>query len=94
MLNFEEFKMGKRLKTGDKPNEYIPIEKDTGLYSEFEKKVTTGRYILEKKTKIKTSEGSRISSCDYNGAGVNRIMVIGQSNGSFTIFNMDTLESI
>jgi hypothetical protein len=27
-LEFAEFKMGKRLKTGEKPNEYIPIEED------------------------------------------------------------------
>lgn len=51
-LEFAQFKMGKRLKTGDKPNEYVPVDEDTQLYSEFENKVTQGRYLLEKKTKV------------------------------------------
>lgn len=51
-LEFAQFKMGKRLKTGDKPNEYMPVDEDTQLYSEFENKVTQGRYLLEKKTKV------------------------------------------
>jgi hypothetical protein len=43
--------MGKRLKVNDK-NEYVPVEEDRELYSVFEQKVTIGRYLLEKKTKI------------------------------------------
>jgi hypothetical protein len=31
--------MGKRLKTGDKPNEYVPVEEDTQLYTELENKI-------------------------------------------------------
>ena len=44
--------MGKRLKVGDKPNEYLPVEADTELYTDLEKRITKGRYLLEKKTKI------------------------------------------
>jgi hypothetical protein len=50
-LEFAQFKMGKRLKVNDK-NEYVPVEEDRELYSVFEQKVTIGRYLLEKKTKI------------------------------------------
>lgn len=52
MLEFAQFKMGKRLKTGSKPNEYVPTNDDTELYTDFERSVTVGRYLLEKKTKF------------------------------------------
>jgi periodic tryptophan protein 2 len=29
VLEFEEFKRGKRLKTGTKPNEYVAVDGDT-----------------------------------------------------------------
>ena len=32
--------MGKRLKVGSKPNEYLPTEEDTKKYSEFERVIT------------------------------------------------------
>lgn len=44
--------MQKRLKTGDKPNQYVPVTADEELYSEMERKVTKGRFILEKKQKF------------------------------------------
>ena len=47
--------MGKRLKLGDssdKPNAYVVKDEDRELYTEFEKGIVKGRYILEKKTKI------------------------------------------
>ena len=44
--------MQKRLKVGDKPNEYVPIDKDVEFYSERERLITQGRYLLEKKTKV------------------------------------------
>jgi periodic tryptophan protein 2 len=99
-LEFHQFKSGKRLKTGAKPNEFIPIEEDTDLYSELEQKITTGRFLLEKKTKIATSgNGVRVVSCEFSPilhgqTAANRIMVIGQSNGVFGVFNVETLESI
>jgi periodic tryptophan protein 2 len=92
--------MGKRLKTGDKPNEYVPVEEDTQLYTELENKITQGRFLLEKKTKINLSQpGVKVVSCEFSPAVVQtgqqtRIMVIGQNNGVFGVFNVDTLESI
>ncbi len=72
------------------------MDEDRDLYSEFEKKVTQGRYLLEKKTKITLASGGvRVVSCEFSShSGANRIMVIGQSNGVFGLFNIDTLESI
>jgi periodic tryptophan protein 2 len=51
---------------------------------------------LEKKTKISLSQGGvRVVSCEFSPLeSANRIMVIGQSNGVFGLFNLDTLESI
>jgi periodic tryptophan protein 2 len=92
--------MGKRLKTGDKPNEYVPVQEDTQLYTELENKITQGRFLLEKKTKINLSQpGVKVVSCEFSPAVVQtgqqtRIMVIGQNNGVFGVFNVDTLESI
>ena len=36
----------------------------------------------------------RVVSCEVSRGGSNNILVIGQSNGVFGIFNIDTLESI
>jgi len=46
--------MGKRLKTGDKPNEYKIVEADADLFTDFEREVGygKGRFILEKKSKF------------------------------------------
>ena len=38
-IKFEEFKMGKRLKTGDKPNEYKIVKDDEDLFTELEKEL-------------------------------------------------------
>jgi hypothetical protein len=37
------------LKTGQKPNEYVPVENDILLMTDFEKNIVKGRYLLEKK---------------------------------------------
>jgi hypothetical protein len=64
-LEFAQFKMGKRLKTGDKPNEYVPVEADKQLYSELENKVIDGRFLLEKKTKVNLAQtGVKVVSCE------------------------------
>ena len=68
-MEFAQFKMGKRLKTGDKPNEYVPVQEDTQLYSEFENKVTQGRFLLEKKTKVNLAQpGVKVVSCEFSPA--------------------------
>jgi hypothetical protein len=35
-LEFAQFQMGKRLKVGDKPNAYVPVDADMQLYTELE----------------------------------------------------------
>lgn len=71
--------MGKRLKTGAKANQYVPVEEDMELYSDLENKITQGRYLLEKKTKIsQVNGGIRVVSCEFSPLkSANRIMVIG-----------------
>ena len=72
--------MGKRLKTGEKPNEYLPVEEDKQLYTTLEQKITKGRYLLEKKTKLfQVQGGIRVISCEFSpkSASANRIMVVG-----------------
>jgi hypothetical protein len=44
--------MGKRLKTGAKPNEYVPTQTDQDFYTDFERGITSGRFLLEKRTKF------------------------------------------
>jgi periodic tryptophan protein 2 len=49
---------------------------------------------LEKKTKVNMQQaGVRVTSCDYNNT-VNKILVLGQSNGIFVILNIDDLSSV
>lgn len=79
-LEFAEFKMGKRLKTGhtEKPGSYKPVEEDVELYSELEKKINQGRFLLEKKTKISLSQpGVKVVSCEISPSSTNRVLVIG-----------------
>ena len=58
--------------------------------SEFERNITKGRYILEKKQKIKIEGHHKIMIVEAN----NKILSVGQSNGSFSIFNIDNFEPI
>ncbi len=50
VLQFQAFKTGKRLKTGDKPNEYIVQPSDIDLMTSLEKEASKGRFLLEKKS--------------------------------------------
>ena len=76
-MDFAAFKMGKRLKLGAKEGEERVVEDDQ-LFSEMEKWVTQGRYILEKKTKIQSVQGGiRVVSCEFSSANTNKIMVLG-----------------
>lgn len=88
--------MGKRLKTGqEKPGVYQTVEEDRVLFSDLENKITKGRFLLEKKTKITlNAPGVRVVSCEISPSAVNRILVIGQSNGVFGLLNAESLESI
>ena len=53
-IRFEEFKQGKRLKTGAKPNEYKVVKADEELFTELEQLLGygKGRFLLEKKFKF------------------------------------------
>lgn len=52
VLKFQAFKTGKRLKTGDKPNEYKVTEDDCELMTALERDASKGRYLLEKKSQF------------------------------------------
>ena len=89
--------MGKRLKTGEKPNEYKVVKDDEDLFTELEKELGSGkgRFLLEKKSKFQLQSDSRVVSCDISsGSNDQAILVLGQSNGVFGIYNLDTLKSI
>ena len=101
VLEHEEFKMGKRLKVGSKPNEYKVTQADTDLFTDLEREASTGRFLLEKKSKFALQGGSKIVSCAVSARGGSSsaklgkvILVIGQSNGVFSLYDLDTLNSI
>ena len=62
--------------------------------TEFERNITKGRYLLEKKQKFTLQPQTRIVSCDQVSKGETPLLCVGQSNGVFSLFNLDTLESI
>ena len=91
--------MGKRLKLGQKPNEYKVTQADSALFSELEREASTGRFLLDKKSKFSLQGGSKIVSCAVSSkvgaSSANKaIFVIGQSNGVFSLYDLDTLNSI
>lgn len=62
--------------------------------SEFEQNITEGRYLLEKKHKFSLQTQTRVVSCDKFSRDGNSLLCVGQSNGVFSLYNLDTLESI
>jgi len=84
--------MGKRLKTGEKPNEYKVTNQDEDLFTDFERVASTGRFLLEKKSRFSLQAHSKVVSCDISHSNDSQvILVIGQSNGVFSLYNLDTL---
>lgn len=69
VLEHNEFKMGKRLKVGSKPNEYKVTQEDTALFTELEREASHGRFLLEKKSKFALQGGSKIVSCAVSARG-------------------------
>lgn len=59
--------------------------------TKFEDNIVKGRYLLSKKHRFNLPAQTRIVSCDR---GANALMCIGQSNGVFSLYNLNTLESI
>lgn len=108
MTKFQEFKMGKRLKVSnndDKINAYQVTEQDIELMTELEREAANGRYLLEKRSRFQLQNMSKIVSCCVshthgrmsNQSGANSgkvILVIGQSNGVFSLYDLDSLQSI
>ena len=62
--------------------------------TDLEKKICEGRFLLEKKQKFKIPSQTRMISCDRFSRENTQLLCIGQSNGVFSLFNLDTLESI
>lgn len=105
MTKFQEFKMGKRLKVSnndDKINAYQVTEQDIELMTELEREAANGRYLLEKRSRFQLQNMSKIVSCcvshthgrKSNQSGANSgkvILVIGQSNGVFSLYDLDSL---
>lgn len=99
MIKFAEFKMGKRLKLSsstEKPNAYNVTDEDLELMTELEREASRGRYLLEKRSRFQLGEMSKIVSCCVSASSNTSkiILVIGQSNGVFSLYDLDTLESI
>ena len=65
-IDFWQFKTGKRLKVSNEESKVVPNEDDLKYFSEFEKKIVSGRFILDKTSKFQLSAGSQITSCDLN----------------------------
>lgn len=60
----------------------------------LEERIVKGRYLLEKKQKFKLAAQVHIKSCDHFNSDSAPLLCVGQSNGVFSLFNLDTLESI
>ncbi len=72
----------------------INNEKEIKYYSEFEKKILKGRFILEKKEQFVTN--SKVVMCEITQNIENEdknILVLGLQNGSFSIYSMNNFEN-
>ena len=103
MQQFNTFKTSKRLKLGSKPNEFIPsgagkslpfltIALDKELYSAFERSAHEGRYILERKQRFNVGQHGHVTRAQYSATS--KVLALGLSNGSFSLFNLDSLEPL
>ena len=69
-------------------------EKEIKYYSEFEKKILKGRFILEKKEQFITN--SKVVMCEITQnieKEDKNILVLGLQNGSFSIYSMNNFEN-
>ena len=71
---------------------------DTKYFTEFEKKILKGRYILEKKEQFVIN--SKVVMCEItqnltseSSSEDNNILVLGLQNGSFSIYSMNNFEN-
>ena len=90
----EEDNENESINDGNKETENI----DTKYYTEFEKKILKGRYILEKKEQFVIN--SKVVMCEITQnisssslSEDNNILVLGLQNGSFSIYSMNNFEN-
>ena len=78
----------------EEENMSLDNEKEIKYYSEFEKKILKGRFILEKKEQFVTN--SKVVMCEITQNVENEdknILVLGLKNGSFSIYSMNNFEN-
>ena len=82
----------------DTDKEETNLNVDTKYYSEFEKKILKGRFILEKKEQFVIN--SKVVMCEItqnisssSSMEDNSILVLGLQNGSFSIYSMNNFEN-
>jgi periodic tryptophan protein 2 len=81
------------LKVNEK-SEYVVNEKDVELMTSFERDAPKGRFLLEKKSQFQIQGSSKITSADLQESAQAGILVVGQSNGVFSVYNLDNLQPI
>lgn len=91
-IRFQYEKTNKRQKLEDLDDHASDEEIDLDYLSEFEKIITKGRFVLEKKHRVKMTNNAKVICSEYNPT--TKILVLGLSNGLFSIFNLDTFEPI
>lgn len=79
--------------TNEEEDENDNDDKEDEYYSEYETKIMTGRYILEKKQQFNTN--SKVVICEINtSTNVNdNILVLGIQTGEFAIYSMNTFDN-
>ena len=79
--------------TNEEEDENDNDDKEDEYYSEYETKIMTGRYILEKKQQFNTN--SKVVICEINtSTNVNdNILVLGLQTGEFAIYSMNTFDN-
>ena len=85
---------GEEENSDEEENNSLDNENEIKYYSEFEKKILKGRFILEKKEQFITN--SKVVMCEITQNVENEdknILVLGLQNGSFSIYSMNNFEN-
>lgn len=101
MVGYQNFKRGKKLKTGNdisETNTMIMMEElglqdkeETEGYSDFENQFQQGRWILETKKQF-FQDGTQLKSANYSD--VTSMLLLGYKNGVFGLYRIEGLETI
>ena len=90
-LRFSYQKTVKRPKISEENSEESEEEETENIFlSEFERKIMKGRYVLEKKHKIKLEGSAKVLLVESS----EKILAVGCSNGTFSLYNIDNLEPV